>query len=314
MDLDRGPRLAADRDPLREPLEAAAQVGHVDPSVAGGHPGEPDEFLGAHEGVRDVGQAARQRERPLLHRLGDERLHALEFLLGRVAFLVPDHGGADLSRAHVGDDVRAHPGELQPVEIAPEGGPVALDGRRHHHRVVHRGSHHRPRREMLAEHLGGDALGGLAQGAGIDDQPVLRVGVHVDEPGGQHHPAGVDLPKGVRFFRPHAHDGVPGDGEVPPEPGAAGPVHDARAADQQVGGLRGIAGGRAARGQGHRHECRRSLRNASHLPASRGFRRAGQANSGGDRLERRLQPAPRRRRAAGRVSFAGMTRGLVRAG
>ena len=270
MDLEPRPRLAGDGDSFGQSFEPAPQVAHVDAPVAGGDPGQPDEFLGARERVRDVGQTARERERALLHRLCHERLHRLQLLFGRHALVVADHRGAHLPRAHVGDDVRSHPGELQPVQVPAQGGPVPLDGRCDHHRVVHRGAHHRPRGEMLPEDLGGDSLGRLAQRPGVHQQPVFRVGVHIDEPRGHHQSVGIDHPGGRRLFRPDVHDRVAGDGEVRAEPRAAGAVNDPRSADQQVDGWWSPVRSRAATGEQHRHECGRNPSNSSHLLVSSG--------------------------------------------
>ena len=72
--------------------------------------------------------------------------------------------------------------------------------------------------------------------------------MHVNESGREHHPGGVQNFGGVRLAGADAEDPVAGHREIRPEPGAAGAVHDPRAADQQIGravrrGLRAARGG-----------------------------------------------------------------------
>ena len=249
VDLQTGARVPGDGDAFTESFDPAPQVAHIEPAVRRRDPRQGGQLLGAGERVRDVREAARQREGALFHRFGDEALHLAQLLVGRFAFLVADHGGAHLSRTHIGHHIEADPGGFQSVEIAAERRPVALDRRRHHHRVVHRRPEYRARRQVLPQHFGGHPLRHLAERPRVHHQPVLRVGVHVDEARRERHPPGLDDLRGGRRLRPDRGDRVPGDRHIGPIPGTAGPVHHPRADDQQVGLIRGIGGRPAAAGE-----------------------------------------------------------------
>src|SRR5262249_8182673 len=94
-------------------------------------------------------------------------------------------------------------------------------------------------RPALAEDLCGDPLADLALGVAVFQEEVVRVRVHVDEPGRDDQPLGVDFPFGL--LRGHAADGddaIAPDGHVAEEPGVAAAVHDLAIADEQV--VRGV--------------------------------------------------------------------------
>ncbi len=89
----------------------------------------------------------------------------------------------------------------------------------------------------MPDDLCGDALADLALGLGIDRQRKVGMGLDVDEARRHRQPVGVDGPGGVvREATADRRDAAVPHGEIGRNPGAAAPVVERAAADQDVAG------------------------------------------------------------------------------
>ncbi|GAA3086955.1 hypothetical protein GCM10020254_34280 [Streptomyces goshikiensis] len=90
------------------------------------------------------------------------------------------------------------------------------------------------REAVLAEDFEGHALRGLGAVVGVAQQREVAVGVHVDEPGRQGEPVGVQGAPAARADAADPGDAARVDGDVRGVGGPARAVHDAGPADDQV--------------------------------------------------------------------------------
>src|SRR5262249_2945828 len=138
----------------------------------------------------------------------------------------------DVVQPDVGGHVDAHAALLDGVEVAGQAVPfdalAAGGGAARAELALERAG-----RPALAEHLGGDALANLALGVAVLQKEIIGVRVHVDEPGRDHQPPGVDGAAGSNIRHPaDGDDAVAADADVAVKPRVAGAVHDPAVADE----------------------------------------------------------------------------------
>ena len=242
--LDGHPALVADPDGFRDRrLERRAlppDVGGVEPAgPAAERRRQPDQLGGVRVDARRVDEPCRHTEGPGVERLAEQGVHVTGLVrAGRPPL---ESHGRDPERAVAdeGGDVAGEPRRAQPVQPGAEAGPRPVELGREEGRPLPEQAAPRRRRgrgeAAHARHLGGDALPDLGLRGGIGEQGEVGVGVHVDEPGRDHAPRGIDHPGGfAREVGRDRRDAVPGERDVRPAPRGPGPVEDRAPADQPV--------------------------------------------------------------------------------
>jgi hypothetical protein len=261
----------ADLDRFPEGIEEAvpkpvAHVGVVDAAEPGRLLREGDQLVRVGVAPGGIVEAGRHPPGALLHRGPEQRALVLELNRPRGAIAPADGAHAEGGVPDKVDDVDGHAAR-EKIEVLLHGGPAArerwapveagvdLDERLE---ILGRGEG-RVRAAVDADDLGRDPLPHLGLVPGLGQNHEAGVGVHVDEPGADDAPRGVE-----RAMRLHAVEGpaeqpepLALDANRPEVPGVAGAVDDETARNQQVehgraSGRQSITGARqaAARGGG----------------------------------------------------------------
>ena len=236
--MERALRIEADADDLADRVQQEiGLVAHVDDEespVFRGRPAEGHQFVPVGVHARRVDQAGGEAAAPLFHGRREEFLHLPELGRGSRAVL-PAHD--DGPHRPVGDErhrVGGGPGFLEGGKVLSHRVPRPLlqvrsqkPGDPPHHGflvgVVQRGHG----KAVLADQGRRDALHQLGVLVGMPEDPQVRVGVHVDETGGEDPVRGLDGPCGVPGeVPPHRGDPSPGNPDIGPEPGPPRPVED----------------------------------------------------------------------------------------
>lgn len=157
--------------PFAQSFEAAAEAAHREPPVPGGDPRQDGPFL--RRGERPSGGRPSRAPARLPPSPGRRETPVRSDSAGVASpFPAADDGSAHLPGTHRGHRFGTDSGRFQSVRTATGGRSVALEGPRHHHRIVHRLAGG----QALPEHLGGRPLRHLAERRGIHRQAVLRSG------------------------------------------------------------------------------------------------------------------------------------------
>ena len=183
-----------DRQELVQRLEQSVALAAEVRDVEARPTRERDQLVCLRVKRGSVDQCGREANGTFVHRLGDKLLHAPELRLARRPV-----GGAELVLAHrrradEGRDVRRDAAPLEVLEILAERRPLdrvpeqRLSGDLFLHLV-----RERPHREALAHHLERHALPNIALSAPVLEQRLGRPAEHVDEPGCDGEPTGVEL-------------------------------------------------------------------------------------------------------------------------
>ena len=230
IDLGRDIRLFRDPDHFRhrlqQPAPLVAHVAHVDAAVRRRDLGQLDDLLGLGKVGGHVQEPRRKPQRPLAHRLVDQRPHFVEFGGRGRAVLHAHHlfarPGVAREESHVGRHRQAG-GELLQRP-----------------RLVAGVERHDQRSDPLAQEVLGQRI--------LRDR-LLDVRVVVDEPGSDDLAGGID--HGARQRRVdglggNKRDAAVDNRDIGAEPVGSGTVHDGASGDQHVVGLG--RDGRARRG------------------------------------------------------------------
>ena len=207
-DLHRNARALADGDRLAEWIEQAvaepvSRVRDVDAAVGRDGARDRREFPRVAVDVGNVGEAGREAERALAHRIAGERAHSREFHVRRQAGgpahrLYPKRGVRNEE-----DDV-ARRRALKEIEKRRDGRPLgsigraSVDGGEVVHEVRAVGGRDGGVGEaVLPQRLGGDALADFRLVAGIRQEREVGVRMHIYEAGADGEPCGVNHAPGL---------------------------------------------------------------------------------------------------------------------
>ncbi|AGW40353.1 glutamate synthase subunit alpha [Leifsonia xyli subsp. cynodontis DSM 46306] len=225
-----------------------ALVRRVVPAVGGDHLAERDQFGGAREHPRHVGQPGGEAESALAHAAVDLLAHGGQLGGGRGTVAGADDVHADgalreeVSRVrrcpaavNLGEVVRdAAPGEVEAFgDAVPAGDLLAHDRQRF---VGHRGVGE----PVLTEDLRGDPLRHLREVLRVGEHGEIRVGVHIDETGGDRESVRLHhLGSGRGDAAADPGDAATGHQDIPRRAGPARAVEDERAPEEEVARARG---------------------------------------------------------------------------
>ena len=219
-----------------------AVMRRVEAAVVPEHAAELDELVVRGVHARRVGQTRGEPDRPLGEPVGEHTPHVCELVLGRRPVVEPHRDHAERPVRH--EVCRVDRDALvEPIEVGADGAPAPVEpggvvvpaGELRAKLLEHLVGRGRVRETVLAEHLERDALVDLCLVGRVREQLEVGVRVHVDEPGADDEPAGVDDAR--RRLAAESADGcdpVAGKADVGLEPGVAGAVEDASALDQDV--------------------------------------------------------------------------------
>ena len=214
-------------------------MGEVVPAALRHALGEGDQLLGRAVDARRIHEARRVAPGPGVERFREVALHGLLLVGGGGPILAAHRRVAEGAVAdelhHV--DRGAQPAKMIEVltEVLPRGGRLAADAPDPvAHRVPHARRDGTGREAAHAHHLGGDALPhlGLRARARVVDE--IRVGVNVDEAGGDHQSLGVDDAGGLAAQTgAEGGDAVALHGHVGRHAGGAAAVHHRASLDEE---------------------------------------------------------------------------------
>ena len=222
--LADGERLV---DRLEQPIAFIPHVGIVTAAVRGDDLVECDDLFGRGIDGRRIDQRSRQADRARLHRLADQALHPLE-LRGRcLAVDVADRDRADLGVPDRLDHIQRHPGTVEPIEVLGHRRPA---GRRASSPASGAADSPSPALIVVIP-----CVSRLSPACAVLEERARRLAHHVDEPGGDHQPPGVDRPAcrhGAQAS--HGDDPAGANRHVTHVPGGAAAVDDPAAAEDEV--------------------------------------------------------------------------------
>ncbi|MGX1492289.1 hypothetical protein RKD41_004548 [Streptomyces tendae] len=203
-EVQRAARLPGQRHHLLVRLERPRPVGAVVRAVVAAVPGDDPAQLGQlgvpRVHARCVRQPRRQADRALLQALGDQGAHPVQLGRGHLPVLPADYERPDRALRHQVRGVHRD-APVEAVQVLADRPPVEVDvvaravpaGDRAPHLAQRAVVDGRVRQPVLAQHLQGDALGGLGAVVGVPQQRQIAVRVHVDEAGGEDQPLRVQL-------------------------------------------------------------------------------------------------------------------------
>src|SRR4249919_1174260 len=241
-DLGRNRGAFRNREHFVERLEDARALRplmrEVHAAVTRGDFGQLDDLVGRRKPIGNVLQRRAQAECSLLHRFGDQLLHALQFRRCRGTIVLSDDVVANAAGAHERADVdRGTRPHVEPPEIVAEGPPIDDDtevrrarGRLANHPVVHGRD-----RRALAGDLGGHALEQLARRAAVDEDVELGLAEEIDESGRDDEAGCIDGRAGRRVLeRANRRNPIADDADVAAKPRRTGAVDNAAVDEQDV--------------------------------------------------------------------------------
>ena len=197
-----------------------------------------------------LGGGRPEADRARDHRLAHEAAHRGHFLGGGHAVLAvaAHHPLADRRVAEQRGHVEARVAALEVIEVLRErleapGDAGAHGGQRHaldlhqraHDQVAVGGAAGRDGEAAVADDGGGDAVPDAAGGIRVPRVLGVVVGVDVDEAGGDHEAARVDLARAALADLADRADAPVLDGHVGPPPRLAAAVHHGAAANHEIG-------------------------------------------------------------------------------
>ena len=218
-------------------LPLAPHVRGVAAAVVGRDLAQRGELAGAGVAAGRVDQRRGDAERAVGHLLGGDLAHPVQLRGCGGAVAVADDAGAQGARADERRDVLRGAAPLDVPEVLRQPGPAHLDVQVPADvlKLGFQPRRQRPHRGALAEHLGRDPLGQLAERPGVVQDGQVRVAEDVDEAGAHRLARRVD--NGPRLARQAAadrHHPVAADAHVGWHRARAGAVVDIAACDQDI--------------------------------------------------------------------------------
>ncbi len=206
------------------------------------HLAQRDELVVGRIHARGIGQARGEPDRALREPLREQPLHLRELVAGRRAVVVAHCAEAQRSVRHEIRRIDGDPAPVEPVEVLADGAPAPVEARRiavparklRAQLLEHHIRDGRVAEAVLAEQLECHALADLRLVRGLDEEPQIRVRVHVDEPGTDEEPIRVDGAPSRLVDAPDRCDAVTRDRDIGGERRAAGAVDHAASADEHV--------------------------------------------------------------------------------
>jgi hypothetical protein len=133
-DLDRHAALGADTDGFgycfQDGLALAADVGSIDPVIAGDYPAQINDLVCPGEAAGRIDQPGGQAKSAGFQRLDQQQFHALQLGPSRGTVIVSHHRHAECRMACQGGNVDRQAPLLQGIQVLPEGAPLPGDFRR----------------------------------------------------------------------------------------------------------------------------------------------------------------------------------------
>lgn len=165
-------------------LPLAPHVRGVAAVVGGRDLAERGQLAGAGVAAGRVDQRRGDAERAVGHLLGGDSAHPVQLGGRGGAVAIADGSRAQRARADERRDVLRGAAPLDVPEVLRQPGPAHLDVQKPAGALelgLQPRGHQRPHRDPLAEHLGGDTLGQLAERPRIPQDAQVRVAEDVDE-------------------------------------------------------------------------------------------------------------------------------------
>jgi hypothetical protein len=218
-------------------LALAPDVRGVAAVVVGRDLAQRGELAGAGVAAGRVDQRRGDAERAIGHLLGGDSAHPVQLRGRGGAVVVADGTRAQRARADERRDVLRGAAPLDVPEVLRQPGPAHLDVQVPADvlKLGFQPRSQRPHRGTLAEHLGRDPLGQLAERPWVVQDAQVRVAEDIDEPRAHRLARRVD--NGRRLARQAAanrHHPVTADAHVSAHRARAGAVVDIAARDQDI--------------------------------------------------------------------------------